>query len=390
MSIKILHLTSSLNPEAGGVSQAIRTMIKGLSITNAAINELACMDDPMAPFLLNDDFKIYALGPGITVWQYAPALLKWLKQNIQDYDIVIVHGLWQYHTYSAFKAWKKALVKPKLFVMPHGMLDPYFQTAGIRKIKAIRNWFFWKIIEKNIVNVADGLLFTCETEKLLAGLPFAPYFPKSEHVVGLGVEKLPLYTKNMKDAFETKLGVSLIKYWLFIGRINEKKGVDLLIKAYLDLKKSQNNLPALVIAGPDADTIFGKQMKTLAQNDPNIYFPGMLSGDSKWGAFYGAEVFILPSHQENFGIAVVESLACGRPVLISDQVNIWREIINAGSGIVGPDNLEGTKNILNTWLALSSNDKEKMVSLCNKSFQDYFSTSSATINLEKALNLNYA
>jgi len=80
-----------------------------------------------------------------------------------------------------------------------------------------------------------------------------------------------------------------------------------------------------------------------------------LSGDAKWGAFYGCEAFILPSHQENFGIAVVEALACGKPVLISNQVNIWREIESAGGGIVAEDSLAGTRELLKRWKDVSGN-----------------------------------
>src|SRR5690606_5299731 len=90
-----------------------------------------------------------------------------------------------------------------------------------------------------------------------------------------------------------------------------------------------------------------------------VHFTGMLSGDSKWGAFYGCEAFILPSHQENFGIAVVEAIACGKPVLISNQVNIWPEIESAGGGILAEDNLAGTVKLLETWL--NSSKEEKMI-----------------------------
>ena len=73
--------------------------------------------------------------------------------------------------------------------------------------------------------------------------------------------------------------------------------------------------------------------------------PGMLQGDMKWGALNAAEVFCLPSHQENFGIAVAEALGCGTPVLISDKVNIWREIEADGAGLVDDDTVDGTSEL---------------------------------------------
>jgi glycosyltransferase involved in cell wall biosynthesis len=77
----------------------------------------------------------------------------------------------------------------------------------------------------------------------------------------------------------------------------------------------------------------------------------MVTGDAKWGAFYASEAFILPSHQENFGIAVAESLSCGRPVLLADKVNIAEDIAKDGAGYMEPDTAEGTLRLLERWLA---------------------------------------
>lgn len=370
--MRVLHLISSLDPAAGGVSQAVRTIISGLQPLGVK-NEVASADAPGASFLQEHPFPLYPLGPSKTAWMYSAALLPWLKTNIDKYDAVIVHGLWQYQTAAAYKAWKGVKgKKPKLLVMPHGMLDPYFQRAKGRKIKAIRNKIFWMLTEGRLINNADGLLFTCETEKLLAREPFAPYHPKQEWVTGLGIEPPPPYTPAMQNAFAQKLGKQLPPYWLYISRIHEKKGVDLLIESYLALQQSGAILPPLVIAGPGLDTPYGQQIKALA-NHPSIYFPGMLTGDAKWGAFYGCETFILPSHQENFGIAVVEALACGKPVLISDQVNIWREIVEGGAGISEADTLEGTKNLLKKWTALSAAEKGEIANRTVPAFKKYFS-----------------
>ena len=71
----------------------------------------------------------------------------------------------------------------------------------------------------------------------------------------------------------------------------------------------------------------------------------MLQGDLKWGAFHASDAFVLPSHQENFGIAVAEALGCGLPALISDKVNIWREVEADGAGFVAHGYVEGTPGI---------------------------------------------
>lgn len=386
--MKILHVISSIDPEAGGVSQALRTMIIGLTAEGHE-SEVVCLDTKGKLFL-NESFTITALGPTKTPWLYSKKLLPWLKENIQRFDTVLVHGLWQYHTYCVRKAWKKTLGrKPSLFLMPHGMLDPYFQKAEGRKLKAIRNWIFWRWTESKIVNVADVLLFTCEMEMLLARTTFSGYHPKRERVIGLGVERPPVYVKEIEESFLISFPeVKNNNYYLFISRLHEKKGVDILIRAYLALAHKYI-LPKLVIAGPGEATPYGKEMIKMAAANRDIIFTGMLSGEVKWGAFYGCEAFILPSHQENFGIAVVEALACGKPALISNQVNIWKEVEDLNAGLVEADTFEGAYKMMEEWILMKEDQKTRIREQTQIAFESKFSVTEATkrlINVVRELN----
>jgi glycosyltransferase involved in cell wall biosynthesis len=253
--------------------------------------------------------------------------------------------------------------------MPHGMLDPSFQKAKERKWKAVRNYFFWKLLESKAVNGADEVLFTCEQEKLLARQAFTPYKPKKETVVRYGILPPPPYVDTMKTAFEEACPEEKNQnYILFLSRVHVKKGVGLLLKAYLKLKKENVRLPKLVIAGPGMDSAYGKELLQLAAGDKDILFAGMLAGNAKWGAFYGCECFALPSHQENFGIAVVEALACKKPVLISKQVNTWREIEKENGGIFDDDTEDGVYRMLRQWQAMS---EEQKIEMSNKAFSAY-------------------
>jgi glycosyltransferase involved in cell wall biosynthesis len=278
--------------------------------------------------------------------------------------------------------------------MPHGMLDPYFQKAKDRKIKAIRNWLFWKFIEKDIIRSANGILFTCEEELLLAQHTFTPYQPAKETVVGLGIP--PTEISDLSDkAFFLKCPLALNqKYILFMGRIHIKKGVDLLIEAYEQIllsTKGQNGptLPKLLIAGPGWNSDFGKQVQAAVDRSviakDNIIISDILGHDEKWGALRNCEAFILPSHQENYGIAIVEALSVGKPVLISDKINIWREIKNGNGGLVANDDVEGTKQNLSTWFAMSDPSKEIMSESAKSTFEQYFSLTKATEKLAAAL-----
>ncbi len=235
----------------------------------------------------------------------------------------------------------------------------------------------------------------------MASKTFSPYHPKKELVVGLGVEEPPAYTTAMREAFFNKCpNLNGRPYFLFISRIHEKKGVDLLLNAYNKIygPEGLKNVPVqetgdasftgnnsvsanLVVAGPGLETVYGQIIQASALKTPqagtNIHFPGMLTGDAKWGAFYACEAFVLPSHQENFGIAVVEALACGKPVLISNQVNIYTEIASSKAGIIADDTAAGTQGLLEKWNQLSKDQKIEMGKNARNCYEKHFAVSPA-------------
>lgn len=389
--MKILRVISSMDPATGGPCQGIRNAVPALAKLGV-INEVVCLDDPAAPFLKKDAFIIHAVGKAEGGWQYNKNLIPWLNNNLHRFDAVIIHGLWLYHGHATQKTVRRynqqhPQQQVRVYVMPHGMLDPWFQKAPGRKLKAIRNWLYWKLIEGKVVNGVDGVLFTCEEELLLAKQSFSPYHPGKELNVGYGILTPPAHHAAMDIAFyEEKLMPQGQPYFLFLSRIHEKKGVDILIKAYLALQQKDAGLPYLVIAGPGMDTEYGAEMKALASTNNKIVFTGMLTGDSKWGAFYNSTAFILPSHQENFGIAVVEALACGKPVLISTQINIWREIETAGAAIVKEDTETGAYEMMHVWQQMNAAERKEMGDKARKLFEEKFTVANAAKQMLSKLN----
>ncbi|MEO7216464.1 glycosyltransferase [Mucilaginibacter sp.] len=401
--MKLLHIIASMDPASGGPCQGIRNTNPEL-MHNGISREVVSLDDPNSAFLGMDDFTIHALGPAKGPWQYSALLRPWLLANMGRFDVVVINGLW---LYSSFAGWsvKRTLERsakkmeepqnvPKLYVMPHGMLDPYFQRARDRRLKAIRNWLYWKLVERRVVNDADGLFFTCELELELARQAFSPYHPKKEVNVGYGIITPPQHTAAMDEAFYKKCPEMRGKpFLLFFSRIHKKKGVDLLIKAYAEIVNK--TIPEngehykLVVAGPGLESSYGKMLERLIAHYPdlknNIYFTGMLSGDIKWGALYNCDAFVLPSHQENFGIAVVEALACKKPVLVSHQVNIWKEIKGGGGGIIAPDSIDGTQQLLNTWMSLSKAEKDAMGKNAGQVFKEHFNIELVAKHFIKAI-----
>jgi glycosyltransferase involved in cell wall biosynthesis len=160
---------------------------------------------------------------------------------------------------------------------------------------------------------------------------------------------------------------------LFLGRIHEKKGCDLAIMAFAKVLSHDADW-RLVFAGPD-QVGWQQQLEEMAAGlniGDRVKWIGLTKGDVKWGLLRSAEVLFLPSHQENFGIVVAEALACGTPVLISDKVNIWREVEEHAAGLVAPDDLAGAIRLLSMWTAMGPAEKLKMRARAKECFESEF------------------
>jgi glycosyltransferase involved in cell wall biosynthesis len=312
--------------------------------------DVVCGDAPDARWLVGTGLsKVIALGPSYAGYRYCPRLLPWLRANSAQYDAVIVDGLWQYHGFAAWRA--LAGTQTPYFVFTHGMLDPWFKHTY--PLKHLKKWLYWPWAEYRVLRDARRVIFTCEDEKLLARESFWLYEAR-EAVTSYGVSNPPANGAELASKFiASHQGLVGARVALYLSRIHAKKGCDLLIDAFAKAVQQDARLH-LVVAGPD-QTGWVPKLQAQAQAlgvAHRITWPGMLQGDMKWGAFYAAEVFVLPSHQENFGIVVAEALACGKPVLISNKVNIWREIEADGAGLVADDTLAGTHSLLARWLAM--------------------------------------
>ncbi len=230
------------------------------------------------------------------------------------------------------------------------MLDPWFKRQY--PLKHVKKWLFWPWSTYWLLRNATGVFFTTEQERILARESFWLYKCR-EMVVGYGTSVPPGNDRQQIACFRSAFGKQLgARNLLYVGRIHPKKGCDLLIEGFAHVMGADPKW-RLVIAGPDP-TGWRSQLEALAQRlgiADRIVWTGQIEGNLKWGAFKVADAFVLPSHQENFSVVVAEALACSLPALISDKVNIWREIETTGAGLVAPDTLEGVISLLARWEA---------------------------------------
>ncbi|QUN30588.1 glycosyltransferase [Cupriavidus sp. KK10] len=366
--MKLLRVISTIDPRDGGPSEGARKIDSEL-IKLGHSTEVLTLDGPNEKFIAEYPTAVHALGPSSGGYRYNGKIVKWLRVNAHKYDAVIVNGIWQYHSFAVWRALSG--IRAPYFVFSHGMLDPWFRYKY--PIKHLKKWLYWPWAEYRVLRDASAVIFTCEEERLLARKSFWLY-KTNEAVTSYGTSTPPTGGEDFAAQFVGKhpelQGKRIV---LFLGRIHEKKGCDLLLASFAEVSKMDERLH-LVMAGPDKSG-WGEKLRNIARRlgmDQRILWAGMLQGDEKWGAFHSAEVFCLPSHQENFGIAVAEALACGKPVLISNKVNIWREIENDGVGFVDDASVAGTTRNLKRWLSLTNEDYRKMSVKARRSFDERF------------------
>ena len=374
--MKILRSTHTVNPALGGPIESIRQSSAALERRGHEV-EIISLDAPGDSWVRDSGLLVHALGPGLGSYGYAPRFSDWIKEHRANYEAVIVHGIWQY---SSFGVWRAvAGSDTPYFVFPHGMLDPWFKRTY--PAKHFKKLLYWPWGEYRVLRDAAAVLFTSEEERRLARESFALY-RCNERVVNYGTAAPTNLEGAHEKFFEAFPQLRQQPFLLFLGRLHVKKGCELLIEAFAQLKHSGDANSRLVMAGPCSDDAYlGRLREIAASAGDSIIFPGMLSGDIKWGALSAANAFVLPSHQENFGIAVAEALACGTPVLISNKINIWREIEADDAGYVENDDLPGTINLLERWLATPETSRAEMRKNARECFTRRFEIERATDSL---------
>ena len=260
---------------------------------------------------------------------FSPQLAHWLRHSLRRFDIVHIHGLYRFPpTYAAWQARRQGM---PFIIRPHGALDPYLyarsSTGRLGFKRLYERWF-----DLPNLHAADAIHYTADEERERAAFLKlrAPSFVAPNGVDWDRYRELPA-----RGAFRARWGLDEAPMVLFLGRLHFKKGLDLLIPAFDALRRRVPDAQ-LVIAGPENDA-YGEQVRGWVRErglDAAVRFVGPLRGADVVQAYVDADVFVLPSYTENFGMTVVESLACELPVVISDQVNIHAEISGAGAGLV--------------------------------------------------------
>lgn len=278
---------------------------------------------------------------GATGWQFSWVMAKTLRGNLKTFDLVHIYAVWNYPV--AATAYYCREYKKPYIICPSGCLYPYTANKKLWK-----KWLYYNLIAKRDIKGATVIHYTTEdeAEKCHSYLGLR----NRAVVISNGIDLSEFNDLSSKENLRERHPILKDKkVVLFLSRINWKKGLDILVKAFGMLAKERDDIHLLIVGGDEKGYCekvkgwikdsgmrfvdYGLRSKDYGA-DVKVTFTGMLIGKEKLEAYAGSDIFVLPSYSENFGMAAVEAMACGCPVVVSNKVGIYKEIERNKAGII--------------------------------------------------------
>jgi glycosyltransferase involved in cell wall biosynthesis len=328
MAFRLLHVLPSLDIRSGGplrlvIDLAERARSYGLDSEVLGTGAYHLPDCPLAKERIH-----WCPGRLGGTYSYTPALRQWLRAHLKRFDGALVHGAWTYSTIAAARECQRQRIP--YGVIPHGMLDAW-AVNGQGRWKAWKKHLYWRFRENRVYQAARCIYFTTRREQERSQPVFA--LPSRQAVLPVyGIEAtVPKVSLPENLALRRPPGE---RWALYLGRVHPKKNIELLIRAWGDARPPEPW--RLLIVGP-GEARYVTALRRLAQElelEDQVRFLDLVTGIDKAYLFQQSEWFLLPSRQENFGVAVLEAIAHGCAVAISDQVYIG-ESFPADAEILG-------------------------------------------------------
>jgi glycosyltransferase involved in cell wall biosynthesis len=338
--MKILHVTPAFEPawQLGGCVRSVGQLCRGLvqlghdvTIFTTDSGKDYRMPVPVNRQVLIDGIKVYYFKTDLLLgFAYSRILKDACRHHIKEFDIVHITSLWWYPEIpAAHEAWKNQV--------------PYVisTTGGLFKYslaqKRLKKWLYLKLVEKRILSHSSAIRFTTELEREETShlkLNVASFIVP-ETIDMIEFDNLPdkSYSRKMFGIEDEHFVI------LYLGRLHARKGLDILIRALSSVDHIIPNI-LLVLAGPDDG--FESQLRVLVSThnlESKVLFLGYVSPEKRNEILRAADFLVLTTYPgENFGNVAVEAMMAGRPVMVSDNVGICREIQADGSGLVVPLN----------------------------------------------------
>lgn len=314
MAFRLLHVLPTLDIRSGGplrlvIDLAERSRRFGLESEVVGTGNYHLPDCTLAPARIH-----WCPGALLGTYSYSPELRDWLRRNLGRFEGVLIHGAWSFAALASARECQRQRVPYAVF--PHGMLEAW-AVNGQGRWKSWKKHLYWRTWEHRIYEAARCVFFATRREQQRS----QAVFPLPPHQLVLPVYGIESDMPPAPEPENSALARPRAERWvLSLGRVHPKKNIDLLIQAW-SLARPADPW-RLLIVGP-AEPHYRSVLEQLVRRrrlEGQVRFVGLVSGTDKAYLFQQSEWFLLPSKQENFGVAVLEAIAHHCPVVLSDQV----------------------------------------------------------------------
>ncbi len=326
--MKILHVIPSLDQKSGGPCTVVREMVHHLHDAGVSVSIVSTLPRLRSTRTIPEHSDLGEIIFGAYFGSYSGVsldLLSWLRKNVGGFDLVHLHSVMNVVSFLTMRLCRKNRVP--FIVTPHGILDEY----SFRQ-KHLKKWLFFNGFERRLLKRA--LAIHCATEYERNQL--VRFFPPSKlTAIPFGTNMLEVAGEAREKKTNDEKKGKTTKTILYLGRANKKKGLEMLLEAASRLAKKRQDFK-LFLCG-DFESRYGRQLRQLSRKmavEPLCSFPGFLNLQEKRSMFESADIFALPSQDENFGVAALEAMACGVPVVVSKQVGLSDEVRDSQAGLV--------------------------------------------------------
>lgn len=336
--MRVLHVVASLAPRHGGPTVAALGLVKALRFQGVDASILSSDDDvgdvldvPLHKWMVYEDVPVHFI-PRVKAKQhmlvgftFAPGFGSWLRGHARNYDFIHIHTVFSFPANVAMRVARKLHVPYAVRPMGHFCHWSLEQRSLVKKVQLA-------LITRHNVN---GAAFIHTTSRMEAAETAELGFASPCKVLPHGID-LPPTIVNARETLRVELGLPLDRMLLiFMSRFHEKKGIELLLEACSNLSAHTFNL---ILAGTGDERYVNSLKRRIADSklDACVKWYGFATSERKWRLLQGGDIFVLPSRSENFGIAVLEALACGLPVIASDQVALGDEVAAESLGRLVP------------------------------------------------------
>jgi glycosyltransferase involved in cell wall biosynthesis len=359
--MRVLHVIPAIADRYGGPSQAVFEMCRAIRAVGVEA-EIATTDADGPDGRITYGAERPCLFKDVPVWvfprtcsehwKYSFHLQRWLDAHVAEYDLLHVHAVFSHATTAACRAARRRNVP--VILRPCGMLAPYSLS-----LSALRKRVYWQLVERRNVEQARCLHATSpeEREELQRLVPQVDV-----QCIPLGLPREVWSVPRRPGVFRQRFGIPPERpLLLFLSRLHRKKGLaDLLLPALARLPAEV--MLAVVGEGDPHDPDYARHCRSVAAElgvEERTVFTGPIYAPDKWYAYDDADLYVLPSQHENFGITVVEAAARGTPTLFSPGVQAGRLLLDAGTGLVANNDVDSLATAIAQFLQRSPEDRRE-------------------------------